>query len=58
MSVKARGEVRSVHSAFITAPQVPSPRIVRLAQSGTALKKGDVVVEFDAAHFSKTISKK
>jgi HlyD family secretion protein len=53
VSVKARGEVRSVHSAFITAPQVPSPRIVRLAQSGKALKKGDVVVEFDAAQLQQ-----
>ena len=45
--------MRSVHSAFITAPQVPSPRIVRLAQSGKAIKKGDVVVEFDGAQLQQ-----
>ena len=53
VSVKTRGEVRSVHSEFITAPQVPSPRIVRLAQSGKAIKKGDVVVEFDGAQLQQ-----
>jgi multidrug efflux pump subunit AcrA (membrane-fusion protein) len=53
VSIKARGEVRSVRSAFITAPQVPSPRIVRLAQSGKAIKKGEVVVEFDAAQLQQ-----
>jgi multidrug efflux pump subunit AcrA (membrane-fusion protein) len=47
--VKARGEVRSVNSTIITAPQVPDPRIVKLAESGKPIRKGDVVVEFDAA---------
>ena len=47
--VKARGEIRSVNSTTIIAPQVPDPRIVRLAESGKPIRKGDVVVEFDAA---------
>ncbi len=47
--VRARGEIRSVNSVVITAPQVPDPRIVRLAESGKPIRKGDVVVEFDAA---------
>jgi HlyD family secretion protein len=47
--VKARGEIRSVNSTTIIAPQVPDPRIVRLAESGKQIRKGDVVVEFDAA---------
>jgi len=34
---------------ILTAPQVPNPRIVRLAETGKPIKKGDVVVEFDAA---------
>jgi HlyD family secretion protein len=33
------------------APQVPNPRIVRLAESGKPIKKGDVVVEFDTAQY-------
>lgn len=49
LSVRTRGEVRSIHSALITAPQVPDPRIVKLAESGKPIKKGEVVVEFDAA---------
>jgi HlyD family secretion protein len=49
ISVKTRGEIRSVRSVTLTAPQVPMPRIVRLAESGRPIKKGEVVVEFDAA---------
>lgn len=49
ISVRARGEIRSTQSVVLSAPQVPSPRIVRLAESGKPVKKGDVVVEFDAA---------
>ncbi|HBY58757.1 MAG TPA: hypothetical protein DEH78_02975 [Solibacterales bacterium] len=49
ISVKARGEIRSTKSMILTAPQVPDPRIVKLAESGRPVKRGDVVVEFDAA---------
>jgi RND family efflux transporter MFP subunit len=34
---------------MLTAPQVPSPKIVRLAESGKPIKRGEVVVEFDTA---------
>ena len=33
---------------------MPDPRIVRLAESGKPIKKGDVVVEFDAAQQEQT----
>lgn len=49
ISVRTRGEVRSVRSMVLSAPQVPDPRIVRLAESGKPVKQGDVVIEFDAA---------
>src|ERR1700682_475903 len=49
LSVRTHGEVRSVRAESTTAPQVPDPRIVKLADSGRPIKKGDVVVEFDAA---------
>src|SRR4051812_50216975 len=49
ISVRARGEIKSTRSVILTAPQVPDPRIVKLAESGRPVKKGDVVVEFDAA---------
>lgn len=49
ISVKTRGEVRSVNSVLISAPQVPEQKIVTLAESGKPVKKGDIIVEFDAA---------
>ncbi|HEX2727838.1 MAG TPA: efflux RND transporter periplasmic adaptor subunit, partial [Beijerinckiaceae bacterium] len=49
ISVKTRGEIRSVNSVILTAPQVPDARIVKLAESGKPIRKGDIVVEFDAA---------
>src|ERR1017187_7299063 len=48
ISIKARGEIRSTHSATIVAPQVPDPRIVKLAESGRPVRRGEVVIEFDA----------
>ena len=48
ISIKARGEIRSTRSATIVAPQVPDPRIVKLAEAGKPVKKGEVVIEFDA----------
>jgi HlyD family secretion protein len=49
IAVRTRGEVRSSNSVMLTAPQVPDPRIVRIAESGKPVKKGDVIIEFDAA---------
>jgi multidrug efflux pump subunit AcrA (membrane-fusion protein) len=49
IGVRTRGEIRSVRSTVLTAPQVPDPRIVHLAESGKPVKAGDVIVEFDAA---------
>jgi RND family efflux transporter MFP subunit len=47
ISVRTRGEIKSARSVILTAPQVPNPQIVKLAESGRFVKKGDVVVEFD-----------
>lgn len=49
MSVRTRGEIKAVRSEILLAPQVPDPRIVKLAESGKVIRKGEVVVEFDAA---------
>ena len=54
VSVRTRGEVKSVKSVVIVAPQVPDPRIVRLAETGRPISRGDVVVEFDAAQQEQT----
>lgn len=51
ITVKARGEIRSTNSTILTAPQVPSPRITKLAESGRPIKAGEVVVEFDTAQY-------
>ncbi len=51
LTVRARGEIRAVRSTVLMAPQVPNPKIVRLAESGKPIKKGDVVVEFDTAQY-------
>lgn len=49
ISVQTRGEIRSTKSVTLQAPQVPNLQITKLAESGKPVKKGDVVVEFDAA---------
>lgn len=48
IGVKARGEIRSTHSVTIVAPQVPESRIVKLAEAGRPVKKGEIVIQFDA----------
>lgn len=48
-AVRARGELKSTRSVVISAPQTPNLTIVRLAESGKPIKKGEIVVAFDAA---------
>ncbi len=55
LSVRTRGEIRSVRSEIINAPQVPELRITRLAESGKPVRRGDIVVEFDAAQQEQTL---
>lgn len=55
LSVRTRGEIRSVQSVTINAPQVPELRITRLAESGKMIHRGEVVVEFDAAQQEQTL---
>jgi multidrug efflux pump subunit AcrA (membrane-fusion protein) len=49
IAVRTRGEIRSVNSLIVSAPQVPDVRIVKIAESGKPVRKGQMVVEFDAA---------
>src|ERR1700686_3842284 len=55
VSVGARGEIKSTRSVILTAPQVPETRIVKLIESGKPVKKGQVVVEFDAAQQEQNV---
>jgi len=58
IAVKNRGEIRSTRSMLLTAPQVPDPRIVKLAESGKPIKKGDVVIEFDGVQQEQNLIEK
>jgi len=56
ISVRTRGDIKSARSLVLKAPQVPGLRIVRLAQAGRPVKKGDVVVEFDGSQQDQNVS--
>jgi HlyD family secretion protein len=58
VSVKNRGEIRSVRSVLLSAPQVPDPRIVKLAESGKPVKKGDLVIAFDGVQQEQNLIEK
>lgn len=58
VSVKNRGDIRSVRSVLLTAPQVPDPRIVKLAESGKPVKKGDLVIAFDGVQQEQNLIEK
>jgi RND family efflux transporter MFP subunit len=55
ISVRTRGDIKSARSMILKAPQVPQLRIVHLAEPGRPVKKGDVVVEFDAAQQEQNV---
>ena len=55
ISVRARGDVKSARSTILKAPQVPGLRIVHLADNGRPIKKGEVVVEFDAVQQEQNV---
>jgi len=57
--VEIRGEVRPVRSTYVNAPARSGELlIIRLARSGTRVKAGDVIVEFDAVTIKRTIEEK
>ena len=48
--VHATGELRPIRSAGLVAPSVGGPmQVLRIMGTGTPVKAGDVVVEFDTA---------
>jgi HlyD family secretion protein len=53
--VELRGEVRPITSKVLTAPALAGElQIIKLARANTAVKAGDVVVEFDATTLQRT----
>ncbi len=55
VSVRTRGDIKSARSVILKAPQAPGLRIVHLAEAGRPVKKGDVVVEFDASQQDQNV---
>jgi multidrug efflux pump subunit AcrA (membrane-fusion protein) len=54
-----RGEVKAVRSVLITAPSGAGElQIVSLAQNGSEVKKGDVVVRFDTTTVERQLAEK
>ncbi|HSL21186.1 MAG TPA: efflux RND transporter periplasmic adaptor subunit [Vicinamibacterales bacterium] len=57
--VEVRGDLRAGRSVVLSAPmQAGELQIVRLAKNGTAVKSGDVVVEFDSTTLRRTVQEK
>ena len=57
--VEVRGDVRPFRSVVVVAPfQAGELQILKIAPSGTAVKQGDVVAEFDALTLRNTIQDK
>ena len=54
-----RGEVKALRSTVLTAPSSAGDvQIVQLVKNGTALKKGDIVVQFDTTTVQRTLDQK
>jgi multidrug efflux pump subunit AcrA (membrane-fusion protein) len=54
--VELRGEVRPVKSVVLSAPmQAGDLQIIRLTKNNTAVKPGDLVIEFDSTSLRRTL---
>jgi RND family efflux transporter MFP subunit len=56
-SVELRGEVKAVRSVTLNAPSIAEGdlQIIKIVKNGTAVKKGDLVVQFDVARLQRTL---
>jgi HlyD family secretion protein len=58
-AVQIRGEIKAGRSVTIIAPSDAGElRIVKLVRSGTVVKKGDALIEFDGSTVSRTVEEK
>src|SRR5215831_19198101 len=57
--VQVRGEIKALRSVQLTAPSISGDlQIVKLVPTGTMVKAGDVVVQFDASTLQHTLEQK
>jgi HlyD family secretion protein len=58
-TLEIRGEIRPLRSIVLSSPmQAGELQIIKLAKSGTLVKPGDVVVQFDGSTLLRTIQEK
>ncbi len=54
-----RGEIKALRSTVLSAPSGSGDiQIVKLVKNGTVVKKGDIVVQFDATELQRTLETK
>ncbi|HKF24178.1 MAG TPA: hypothetical protein VKE93_21580, partial [Candidatus Angelobacter sp.] len=57
--VQVRGEIKALRSVQLTAPSIGADlQIVKLVPTGTMVKAGDVVVQFDTSTLRNTLEQK
>ena len=57
--LQLRGDVKALHSIQLNAPSIAGDlQIVKLVPTGTIVKKGDVVVQFDPTTLQRTLEQK
>jgi len=57
--IPVRGNIKALHSIQIAAPSIAGDlQIVKLAPTGTIVKKGDVIVQFDTTTLQATLDQK
>ena len=58
-NVQVRGEIKALQSVQLTAPSIAGDlQIVKLAPTGTMVKAGDIVVQFDTSILQNTLEQK
>ncbi|HWZ43507.1 MAG TPA: efflux RND transporter periplasmic adaptor subunit [Candidatus Saccharimonadales bacterium] len=57
--VEIRGDIKAVHSVQLVAPPIGGDlQIVKLVPTGTIVKKGDIVAQFDTSNFDRSLEQK
>jgi HlyD family secretion protein len=57
--IQVRGDIKTLHSIQLSAPSIGGDvQIVKLVATGTMVKKGDVVVQFDTSTLQRTLDQK